>query len=110
MIDAATCGLACLQGVLSFLVILGAVILLLTGSDHETDWRIKGGLIGLALWAMWLLWSAANGQPDSLAGNAMTALVASVLLVYGRQIRGILDGELWWPKHGPIPVKEEDQT
>ena len=107
MMDAATCGLSCLQGVLSCLVIVGAVILLLTGSDHETDWRIKAGVIGLALWAMWLLWSAARGSPDSLAGNAMTALVASVLLIYGRQIRGILDGELWWPKHGSQAKDEE---
>jgi hypothetical protein len=99
MMSAATCGLACLQGILSALVLIGALLLLLLGSDHRTDWRIKAGVIGLALWAVWLLWSAAKGQPDSLAGNAMTALVATVLLAYGRQIRGILDGEQWWPKH-----------
>lgn len=101
MNDAVTCGLACLQGTLALGVIVGAVLILLTGSDRRTPWRIRGALIGLALWGVWLLWSAARGEPDSIAGQSMTALVAYVLLVYGRQIRGMLDGEIWWPRHKP---------
>ena len=94
-----TCGLVCLQGTVSLLVLVGVVLICAMGTDKHTPWMTKWPLYGLGMWATWLFANAAEGRPDSLAGNAMTTLVATVLLAYGRQIRGILDGEQWWPKH-----------
>ena len=100
-----TCGLSCLQGTVAALVLVGVVLICAMGTDRHTSRLTKWPLYGLGMWATWLIVNAADGQPDSLAGNAMTALVATVLLVYGRQIRGILDGESWWPKHSGVPTQ-----
>lgn len=83
---AITCGLACLQGTLALLVVVGAVVLLIAGTDDGTDWKTRWALIGLALWGMWLLWSASNGQPDSLPSQAMTALVLWGIVRCGRPL------------------------
>ena len=86
MNDAVTCGLACLQGTLALLVVVGAVVLLIAGTDECTGWKTRWALIGLALWGMWLLWSASKGQPDSLPSQAMTALVLWGIVRCGRPL------------------------
>lgn len=86
------------QGVASACTLAGGLILLVTAVDGMSSMRKRWPLIGLCLWSIWMLWAAAAvHHHDSPAAVAMTALVAFVLLRYGRQVRGILDGEGWWP-------------
>lgn len=89
--------LSCVQGLAALAVLSGALVLVFTAVDRSTSPRVRYPLIGLVLWSIWSLWLAANGQPDSPPGIAMTGLVAWVVLRHGRQIRGVLDGEDWWP-------------
>lgn len=89
--------LPCVQGVVAAGVLIGALVLLFIGVDRRSPAHVRWPMIGLVLWALWMLLAAAAGRHDSPPGIAMTALVAYVLLRYGRQVRGILDGEPWWP-------------
>lgn len=89
--------LPCVQGAVSASVLVGALVLLFTGVDRASPAHIRWPMIGLVLWALWMLLASAAGRHDSPPAIAMTALVAYVLLRYGRQVRGILDGEQWWP-------------
>jgi hypothetical protein len=84
------------QGAVAAGVLLGGLVILICGVDGESPRHVRWPIIGLELWGVWLLYNAAHGAPDSPPSIAMTALVAYVLLRYGRQIRGVLDGERWW--------------
>lgn len=89
--------LSCVQGLAALAVLIGSLVLVFTAVDRSSSARVRYPLIGLVLWSIWSLWLAANARPDSPPGIAMTLLVAWVLLRHGRQIRGVLDGEAWWP-------------
>jgi hypothetical protein len=94
------CLSVCVQGTLGVLIVAGGVVLLAMGSDGSSRIVHKCALVGLVSWGMWFAWLAWHGQPDSPPALAMAAAVAYVVVCNGRQLRGILDGELWWPKHG----------
>ena len=89
--------LVCAQGVAALGVLAGGVILLFTAVDGYSPLRHRWPLMGMCLWAVWMLWGCAASRHDSPGAVAMTALVAFVVLRHGRQVRGILDGETWWP-------------
>jgi len=86
-----------LQALAALGVLCGSLILLLTSVDRYTPARVRYPMIGLVLWSVWSLLLASDGRHDSPPGIAMTLLVAWVLLRYGRQVRGVLAGESWWP-------------
>lgn len=90
--------LVCAQGVIGLLIIFGAFLLLALGSDETTPARVRYPIIGLMAWGFWFAYIAASGRHDSPPALAFALAVAVVVLRYGRQIRGILDGEEWWPK------------
>lgn len=92
------------QGGAALGVLCGALILLLTGVDRRTAARVRYPLIGLVLWSVWSLLLALDGRPDSPPGVAMTLLVSWVLLRHGRQVRGVLAGEDWWPGRRARPL------
>jgi hypothetical protein len=99
------CILVCAQGTVGILIVIGGVLLIAMGTDKESRLIHKLLLVGLVVWGAWFAWLALHGQHDSPAALALALCVAVVVLVNGRQIRGILDGEPWWPKHSPNPRK-----
>ena len=88
------------QGAVGLSIILGALLLLVLGTDRDTPQVIRWPIIGLLCWGMWFTYIAFQGYHDSPPAVALALAVAVVVLKYGRQIRGILDGETWWPKAG----------
>lgn len=88
------------QGVVGLAVILGALLLLVLGTDRDTPQVVRWPIIGLLCWGIWFVYIAYEGYHDSPPAIAFALAVAVVVLKYGRQIRGILDGETWWPKAG----------
>lgn len=92
--------LTCVQGVVGVGIVLGALLLLLLGTDRNTPILVRWPIIGLLGWGVWFTYIAVRGYHDSPPAIALALAVAVVLLKYGRQIRGILDGETWWPKAG----------
>lgn len=95
--------LVALQGLLGVLIAAGGVLLLAMGTDRHSRLCHRVLVIGLVLWGTWFAWLAWQGHHDSPPAMAMAACVASVVLGHGRQIRGILDGEPWWPPHSVNP-------
>lgn len=91
--------LAMVQFVIGLLIVAGGVILLAVGCDHRTRFTHRALVVGLVLWGAWFAWIGWQGHHDSPPALAMGACVACVVLCNGRQIRGILDGEPWWPPH-----------
>lgn len=62
-------------------------------SPAVRKWLVRG----LSIWGAWFaMVPFTDHGPDSLAAQAIALLVASVLVLHGRRIRGILDGESWW--------------
>lgn len=96
-----------LQMALGAAIVVGALLLLAAGTNAHTPLRVRWPLIGLTTWGAWLaLVPAARGH-DSPPSLALAALVVYVLLRYGRQVRGILEGDAWWPPSANrTPVKE----
>lgn len=88
-----------LQSLIGMMILLGSVLLLALGTDKKTKACIRLPIVGLLAWSAWYVYLAFNGHHDSPPGLAFAALVAWVLLRHGRQIRGIFDGETWWPKN-----------
>lgn len=95
--------LVAMQGFIGLAVIAGGAILLAVGCDRRSRLVHRGLIVGLVLWGVWFAWLAWNGQHDSPPALAMGACVAYVVLVHGRQLRGILDGEPWWPPYSANP-------
>lgn len=87
------------QAILGVAIVAGGVLLLVMGTDRHSRVIHKVMVLGLVLWGVWFAWLAHIGRPDSWPAQAMAAAVAWVVIRNGRQIRGILDGEAWWPKH-----------
>lgn len=85
-------------------VIVGfGAVLAAMAVDKHSRFTHKALLTGLVIWGVWFVWEGWQGRHDSPPALAFAALVAAVLVRNGRQIRGILDGEAWWPKHHPQP-------
>lgn len=85
----------CLVGVA---ITLSAYVIAALGMDKKTHFMVRWPMAGLVGWGAWFAlvpWT--HHGHDSLAAIALGLLVAFVLIVYGRQVRGILDGEVWWP-------------
>lgn len=95
--------LVALQGLLGVLIAAGGVVLLAMGTDRHSRFTHRVLVVGLVLWGVWFAWLAWQGRHDSPPALAMAACVAMVVLSNGRQIRGILDGEPWWPPHSVDP-------
>lgn len=95
--------LVVLQGLLGVLISAGGVVLLALGTDRHSRLWHRVLVIGLVLWGTWFAWLAWQGYHDSPPALAMAGCVAAVVLCHGRQIRGILDGEPWWPPHSVDP-------
>lgn len=86
-----------IQTVIGLSILVGGYILLAFGTDQGSSRLTKWLLRGLAVWGAWFAmtpWSL--GGPDSISAQALGLLVAFVTLRYGRQLRGIIDGEHWW--------------
>lgn len=86
-----------LQTLIGLSILVGGYILLAFGTDQASSRLTKWLLRGLAVWGAWFAmtpWS--SGGPDSISAQALGLLVAFVTLRYGRQLRGIIDGEHWW--------------
>lgn len=86
-----------IQTLIGISILVGGYILLAFGTDQASSRLTKWLLRGLAIWGAWFAmtpWS--SGGPDSLSAQALGLLVACVTLRYGRQLRGIIDGEHWW--------------
>jgi hypothetical protein len=90
--------LIALQALVGVMVMAGAFLLMVLGMDDETPWHIRWPVIGLMCWGYWFLHIAVRGGHDSPPAIAFGLAVAVVVLRFGRQVRGILDGEAWWPK------------
>jgi len=101
MIGAMHTTLAAIQVATGLAIMLGGLVLSAAGVDSDSKRRTRWAIIGLVCWGAWLALRPLTGhEHDSLPGLAMSLLVAYVLLRYGRQLRGILHGETWWPPHG----------
>jgi hypothetical protein len=90
------------QGALGIVIVVGGLLLQALGSDHRTPFMIRLITTGLVGWGYWFFHEAQEGRHDSPPALAMALLVAYVLVRYGRQIRGILEGEDWWPPNGGV--------
>lgn len=91
---------AWLQVVLGLVVTGYGWLLVATGMDRATSMSKRWPLYGLVIWAsVFAMHPVVTGRTDSWSASAFVALVAYVLVRRGRQIRGILDGEQWWPPH-----------
>ena len=90
--------LVCAQGAIGVMIILGGFLLLALGSDDTTPARVRYPIIGFVAWGVWFAYIGFTGRHDSPPALAFAFAVAVVVLRHGRQIRGILDGEEWWPK------------
>lgn len=90
---------AALQVVAGLTVAVGAWTILVFGCDHSTSKaaRVAFTLILVAGAGLAIEPFIVGGRPTSMAGAIIAAAVGVVLLRHGRQIRGILDGEDWWP-------------
>lgn len=87
-----------LQCGLGVAIMLGGLALSAAGVDAMSRRLVRWAITGLVCWGAWFALHAYLGLPhDSMPALALAALVAYVLLVHGRQVRGILDGEDWWP-------------
>lgn len=87
-----------LQSALGLIIVLWGLVLLACGIDARSRASHRWGTVGLVCWGAWLALQSLAGRPhDSPPSLAMAGLVAYVLVRYGRQVRGILDGEAWWP-------------
>lgn len=92
-----------LQGLIGLCVVAGGALLLAMGCDRRSRFVHRLLVVGLVLWGTWFAWLAWQGHHDSPPALALGACVAFVVLAHGRQIRGILDGEPWWPPHSVNP-------
>lgn len=98
-----TITLIVVQIAIGIAIVIGGAVLAHLGLDRRSRFIHRLQLTGLVAWGIWFIWEALDGRHDSPPALAFAALVAAVLLRNGRQIRGILDGEPWWPKHHPAP-------
>lgn len=90
------------QAVIGAVIALGGYLLLVFGVDKQTPAGRKWLIRGLSVWGAWFAMTpfTADG-PDSISAQALALLVATVLVVHGRRIRGILDNEGWWAAGRP---------
>jgi hypothetical protein len=86
------------QVLIGLLIVKGAVMLLAFGVDSSTNAIQKCLVIGLLCWGTWFSYIGFIGEHDSPPALAFGAAVAFIVLKYGRQIRGLIEGEKWWPK------------
>lgn len=85
------------QVLIGSVIALGGYLLLVFGVDKTTPMLRKWLVRGLSVWGAWfaLVPFTARGA-DSLSAQALALLVASLLVLHGRRIKGILDDEWWW--------------
>lgn len=87
-----------LQSGIGLAIMLGALALSALGVDARTPRLLRWAVTGLVCWGAWLgLQPLAGRGHDSAPALAIAGLVGYVLIRYGRQVRGILAGEAWWP-------------
>jgi hypothetical protein len=91
--------LAWVQVCLGLAIVGGALALAVGGVDKRSPLLLRLGVVGLLCWGAWFGLLGWAGRPDSLPAQAFALAVAYVVVVRGRQLRGILDGEPWWPPH-----------
>lgn len=101
--------LVALQFVVGMLVVVGAVVLLSVASDHSTGRLVRWPIVGLGAWGAWFAYVGYLGRHDSPPAMAFALAVALVVLIYAREISGILKGETWWPPHS-IPSRTVQQS
>jgi hypothetical protein len=101
--------LAVVQALIGAAIAFAGFLLLMIGMDKHTPWLTRGPVIGLVGWGMWFAALPLEGKHDSAAANALAGLVAFVLIRHGRQIRGILDGEAWWPGARLVELKRSSE-
>lgn len=94
-----------LQAVIGVAVMLSGLVILIAGVDGDTKRTTRWPLIGMVGWGAYFALSPWAAGPDSLPGLAFAALVAYVLVRHGRQVRGIIDGEDWWPPNARRPLE-----
>lgn len=85
------------QVLIGSVIALGGYLLLVFGVDKTTPplrtWLVRG----LSVWGAWFaLVPFTHRGADSLSAQALALLVASLLIIHGRRIKGILDDEWWW--------------
>lgn len=91
-------GLSWLQVGTGLIIMLGALALLAYGIDSSTRRLVRWAITGLVCWGAWFGLCPLQGHGhDSAPALALAGLVGYVLIRYGRQVRGILAGEEWWP-------------
>lgn len=98
-----------LQVVIGLSIVVGGVILLAVGCDRRSRFIHRVLVVGLVIWGAWFAYIGWRGLHDSPPALAMGACVAFVVLCNGRQIRGILDGEPWWPPHSVDPASSSER-
>lgn len=90
------------QLLIGVVIALGGYLLLVFGVDKGTPAFRKWLIRGLSVWGAWFAMTPfTEAGPDSISAQALALLVAAVLVVYGRRIRGILDNEPWWEAGKP---------
>lgn len=98
-----TSTLVILQALIGVVIVISGAMLIAMAVDRHSRFLHKAALTGLVIWGVWFVWEASRGRHDSPPALAFAGLVAFVVAKNGRQIRGILDGEPWWPPHAPQP-------
>jgi hypothetical protein len=94
--------LPALQCVIGVLIALGGLLIQAAGADRRNSWVVHLITTGLVGWGVWFALLGFQGHADSLPGIAMGIAVAYVVVIRGRQVRGILDGEDWWPPNASV--------
>lgn len=85
------------QVVIGSIIALGGYLLLVFCVDQHTPALRKWLIRGLSVWGAWFAMTPfTSAGADSISAQALALLVAMVLVVHGRRIRGILDNEDWW--------------
>jgi hypothetical protein len=93
---------AWLQCLIGAAIVVGGVVIQAAGSDHRTPLIVQLLSTGLVGWGAWFAVLGYEGKADSPPSLAFGAAIAYILIVRGRQIRGIVEGETWWPPNAGI--------
>ena len=103
--------LAWLQVGMGLSIMLGALALSASGIDSSTRHLVRWAVTGLVCWGAWFGLHPLGGHGhDSAPALALAGLVGYVLIRYGRQVRGILAGEDWWPPNAKAPASSSSDS
>lgn len=93
------------QCVIGLAIVLGGLLIQAAGAGRDSPWMVHLLTAGLVGWGVWFAILGFQGRPDSPPAVAMSLAVAYVVVIRGRQVRGILAGEGWWPPNARKPRK-----